>query len=106
MNSLIKWGALAVEIFLLLVLFSFISICGFSLNFKNIGQISLLIIGAGACAYLSYSHSNHSQPRTPFKMKQMLLEPPIAIWILGLVLFLTGLTNNKNCEYIYLYKTK
>jgi hypothetical protein len=109
MKGLIKWGAFVVELCLLFVLLSCISICRCATNSAYISQIVLLAIGAGVCAYLSSSQFQQSWSTTPIKMWQLLMEPPVAVWVISMVLVVLQLTGYgyvpANRDYI-LYRTK
>jgi hypothetical protein len=109
MKGLIKWGAFAVELCLSFVLLSCVSICRCPPNSAYIGQIVLLAIASGACAYLSSSQFQQPWPTTPIKMWQLFLEPPVAVWVISMVLLILQLTGHgyvpANRDYI-LYRTK
>jgi hypothetical protein len=109
MNGLIKWGAFVVELCLLIVLLTCVSVCLCSPSREYISQIVLLAIGAGACAYLSSSLFQHSLSEPHATVKQLLLEPPVAIWIFSMVFLAAQLTNHgfnpANHGYI-LYRIK
>jgi hypothetical protein len=109
MTGLIKWGAFAVELCLLSVLLGCVATCSCPLSTEYIREILLLVIGAGAFAYLSSSLYQGSRSLKPIKTGHLLLEPPVAIWLFSILLLLTQVTNHGslmgNHEYI-LYKTK
>jgi hypothetical protein len=109
MKGLIKWGAFTIESCLLFILLFCVSTCRCPLSSAYIGQIVSLAFLAGACAYLSSSQFQQSWSSTPTKMWHLLLEPPVAIWVISMVFLVVQLTGYgyvpANHDYL-LYRTK
>jgi len=109
MKGFIKWGAFAVELCILSVLLCCVANCWCPLGSQYIRQILLLVIGAGACAYLSSSLFQQSRAMTPIKLRHLFLEPPVAILLFSIVFLVVELANHGsllgNHGYI-LYLTK
>jgi len=80
-------------VYFLFVLFWCIGICSCPLTPRNLGQFSFLAIGAGACACLSSSQFNRQKTAGRRTLMQIVLEPPIAIWIIAILLLLVKVTS-------------
>jgi hypothetical protein len=107
MKELIRWGAFGVEVFLLFVLVCCVYICSCPPTPANLGQFSLLAIGAGACAYLSSFQFRPRDTAGRRKLMQIVLEPPIALWILLILLLLEQLTHPGCADHGYrLYRIR
>jgi hypothetical protein len=106
-RELVRWGALGAEMYFLFVLFWCIGICSCPLTPRNLGQFSLFVIGAGACAYVSASQFNKQKTAERRTIMQIVLEPPIAIWIIAILLLLVKVTSPGYANHGYqIYRTR
>jgi hypothetical protein len=107
MRELVRWGALGAEVCFLFVLFWCIEIFECPLTPQNLAQFSLFAICAGACAYVSASQYGRQRTAMRRTLLQIIVEPPIAIWIIAILLLLEKVTSPGYANHgIHIYRTR